>query len=175
MATPIRVASTQQLQTYGIAIGVEGVSMAVYEYGISYLKKRKFMAGVVKTLKNWTDAVLALVISVVSYALLANTLPEYGVRAVRVLGSWGIKEAILVGFKYRPSVAITSKTTIEAFNLDAGKNVELWIDGSKVDTTAKTDDKGYVKIELSKELSAEVHKVLVHTGFKSTYTEQYIE
>lgn len=172
---PIRPANVQQLQTYGIAVGVEGVSMAAYEYGISYLKRQKFMVGVIKTLKNWTDAVLALVISVVSYALLANTLPEYGVRAIRVLGSWGVKEAILVGFKHRPSVVITSRKTIEAFNLDPDKNVELWIDESKVDITAKTDGKGYVKIELDRELTAETHKVLVHTGFKSAYTEQYIE
>jgi hypothetical protein len=175
MAMPIRPANIQQLQTYGIAIGIEGASMAAYEYGVSYLKRRKFMTGVIKALKNWTDAVLALVISVVSYALLANTIPEYGVRAIRVLGSWGIKEAILVGFKYRPSVVITSKKTIEAFNLDPDKSVELWVDESKVDITAKTDGKGYVKIELASELSAETHKVLVHTGFKSAYTEQYVE
>lgn len=175
MAMQLRPVNMQQLQTYGMAIGIEGASMAAYEYGISYLKKRKFMAGVVKTLKNWTDAVLALVISVISYALLANTLPEQGVRAIRVLGSWGVKEAILVGFRYRPAVVLTSKKVVEAFNLDPDKNVELWIDGSKVDVTAKTDSKGYVKIELASELTADVHKVLVHTGFKSAYTEQYIE
>jgi hypothetical protein len=174
MAMPIRPANIQQLQAYGIAIGVEGATMAAYEYGISYLKKQKFITGVIKVLKNWTDAVLALAISVVSYALLANTLPEYGVRAIRVLGSWGVKEAILVGFRYRPSVVITSKKTIEAFNLDPDKSIELWIDGNKVDVTAKTDGRGYVKVELDKELSAEAHKVLVHTGFRSAYTEQYI-
>jgi hypothetical protein len=174
MAMPIRIANVQQLQTYGIAIGIEGATMAAYEYGVSYLKKQRFITGVVKVLKNWADAVLALAISVVSYAILANTLPEYGVRAIRVLGSWGVKEAILVGFRYRPSVVITSKKTIEAFNLDPDKNIELWIDDSKIDVTAKTDSKGYVKVELASELSADVHKVLAHTGFRSAYTEQYV-
>jgi hypothetical protein len=173
---PLRPAiSPEQLQVYGIAIGVEGGTMAVYEYGISYLKKQKFMLGVVKAMKNWTDTVLALVISVVGYVLLANTLPEYGVRAIRVLGSWGVKEAILVGIKHRPGVVITARDTVEVFGLDASKTVEVWVDGSKVNVTATTDGAGYAKITLPSALTADVHKVLAHTGFKAAYTEQYIE
>ena len=178
MATPLRPAiSPEQLQTYSMAIGVEGGTMAVYEYGISYLKKQKFMYGVVKTMKNWTDTVLALVISVVAYVLFANTLPEYGVRAIRVLGSWGVKEAILVGIRHRPAVVLTAKDTVEVFGLDGNKTVEVWVDGSKVtfSTAPTTDGAGYAKITLPSALTADVHKVLAHTGFKATYTEQYVE
>lgn len=173
---PLRPAiSPEQLQAYGIAVGVEGGTMAVYEYAITQLKKQKFMLGVVKTMKNWTDTVLALVISIVGYVLLANTLPEYGVRAIRVLGSWGVKEAVLVGIRHRPGVVITAKDTVEVFGLDGDKAVELWVDGSKVNVTATTDGAGYAKITLPSALTADVHKVLAHTGFKAAYTEQYIE
>jgi hypothetical protein len=169
--------SPEQLQTYGIAVSIEGGVMAAYEYGINYLKKQKFMTGVVKTLKNWTDTVLAIVISVVLYVLFANSLPEHGVRAIRVLGSWGVKEAILVGIRYRPSVVISATDTIEVFGLDANKTVEVWVDGSKVSfqTAPSTDGNGYAKIKLPSALTAESHKVLAHTGFKAAYTEQYIE
>jgi hypothetical protein len=169
--------SPAQLQAYGIAVGIEGGTMAIYEYGISYLKKQKFMAGVVKTLRNWTDTVLALVISVVSYVLLANMLPEHGVRAIRVLGSWGVKEAVLVGIKYRPAVVLTATNTVEVYGLDASKTVEVWVDGSKVslETAPTTDGSGYAKITLPTALSAGAHKVLAHTGFKAAYAEQYIE
>jgi hypothetical protein len=169
--------SPAQLQTYGIAVGIEGGVMAAYEYGINYLKKQKFMVGVVKTLKNWTDTVLALVISVVSYVLFANMLPEHGVRAIRVLGSWGVKEAVLVGIKYRPATILSATNTVEVFGLDASKTVEVWVDGSKVtfETAPSTDGSGYAKITLPTALSAGAHKVLAHTGFKAAYTEQYIE
>jgi len=135
------------------------------------------MLGVIKTLKNWTDTVLALVISIISYVLLANVLPEYGVRAIRVLGSWGVKEAILVGIRHRPAVVLTAKDTVEVFGLDAGKTVEVWVDGSKVSfaTAPTTDGAGYAKITLPSALTADVHKVLAHTGFRAAYTEQYIE
>jgi len=174
---PLRPVTPEQLQVYGIAIGIEGGAMAAYEYGISYLKKQKFMFNVIKTLKNWTDSVLSLVISVVAYALTANVLPEYGVRAIRVLGSWGVKEAILIGIKHRPGAVLTATDTVEVFGLDPDKEVEVWIDGSKVSfaTAPKTDGAGYAKITLPSALSADVHKVLVHTKFKATYTEQYVE
>jgi hypothetical protein len=174
---PLRPVTPEQLQAYGIAIAVEGGVMSAYEYGVSYLKKQKFMFGVIKTLKNWTDTVLALIVSVVAYALLANTLPEYGVRAVRVLGSWGVKEAILVGIRHRPGVVISATNTVEVFGLDGGKEVEVWVDGSRVSfsTPPKTDANGYAKITLPSALSAGVHKVLAHTGFKAAYTEQYVE
>lgn len=175
---PIRPAlNPEQLQQYGIAVGIEGATMAVYEYAINYLKTQKFLLGVIKTLKNWTDTVLALVISIVSYVLFANTLPEYGVRAIRVLGSWGVKEAILVGMKYRPAVILPETDTIEAFGLDPSKPVEVWIDGQKItfETAPKTDGSGYLRTTLPTELSAGKHKVLIHTGFKAAYTEQYVE
>jgi hypothetical protein len=178
MAMPIRPAlSPEQLQRYAIAVGIEGGTMAAYEYAVNYLKTQKFMLGVIKTLKNWTDTVLALLISVVSYVLVANTLPEYGVRAIRVLGSWGVKEAILVGMKFRPAVILPEKNVIEAFGLDPSKSVEVWIDGQKVtfETTPTTDGAGYLRTTLPTSLSAGKHKVLIHTGFKAAYTEQYVE
>ena len=174
---PLRSVSPEQLQAYGIAVGIEGGAMAAYEYGISYLKKQKFMFGTIKVLKNWTDAVLALVISIISYVLLANVLPEYGVRAVRVLGSWGVKEAILVGIRHRPVVVLTAKDTVEVFGLDASKTVEVWVDGSKVSftTAPTTDGAGYAKITLPTALTAGTHKALAHTGFKAAFVEQYVE
>jgi hypothetical protein len=174
---PIRPVTPEQLQVYGVAIAVEGGVMAAYEYGVAQLKKQKFMYSVIKTLKNWTDAVLALIISVVSYAVLANTLPEYGVRAIRVLGSWGVKEAVLVGIRHRPGVVITDRDTVEVFGLDGDREVEVWIDDSKVSFTTppKTDGAGHAEIKLPSALSADTHRVLVHTGFKSAYTEQYVE
>jgi hypothetical protein len=169
--------SPAQLQAYGIAVGIEGGVMAAYEYAINYLKTQKFMLGAIKTLKNWTDTVLALMISMVSYVLLANTLPEYGVRAIRVLGSWGIKEAILIGIKHRPAVILPEKNVIEAFGLDPSKSVEVWIDGEKItfETTPTTDGSGYLRTTLPTTLSAGKHKALIHTGFKAAYTEQYVE
>jgi hypothetical protein len=178
MAMPIKPAlSPEQLQAYGIAVGIEGGAMAAYEYAINYLKTQRFMLGVIKTLKNWTDTVLALVISMVSYILFANTLPEHGVRAIRVLGSWGVKEAILVGMKYRPAVILPEKNVIEAFGLDPSKPVEVWIDGNKVtfETTPTTDGAGYLRTTLPITLDAGKHKALIHTGFKAAYTEQYVE
>jgi hypothetical protein len=178
MATPLRPAiSPGQLQAYGIAVGIEGGTMAAYEYGISYLKKQKFMFGTIKVLKNWTDTVLAVVISIVAYILLANMLPEHGVRAIRVLGSWGVKEAILVGIRHRPVAVLTANNTVEVFGLDASKTVEVWVDGSKVsfETAPSTDGAGYAKITLPTTLTAGAHKVLAHTGFKATFVEQYVE
>ena len=175
---PIRPAlSPEQLQAYGIAVGIEGATMAAYEYAVNYLKTQKFMLGVIRVLKNWTDTVLALVISIASYVLLANTLPEHGVRAIRVLGSWGVKEAILVGMKHRPAVILPEKNAIEAFGLDPSKQVEVWIDGEKVTFEAipTTDGSGYLRTTLPITLSAGKHKVLIPTGFKAAYTEQYVE
>jgi hypothetical protein len=61
-------------------------------------------------------------------------------------------------------------------NLDPNANVEVWVDGTKqsFQTAPTTDANGNVTITLSTALSAGVHKVLVHTGFRATYTEQYI-
>ncbi len=174
MAMPIPI-RPEQLRQYGFAVGVEGAVMMGYEWGISELKKQKFMFKIIKTLKNWTDAVLALAISIVIYVLFSERLPETGVRIIRVLGSWGVKETILVGVKFRPAVVVLDTETVEAFNLDANEPVELFIDRSKIEVTASTDGAGYVKITLPTALTSGTHLVLVHTRFKSAYVEQYVE
>jgi len=164
-----------RLQPYGMAVAVEGGTMAMYEWGIAELKKQKFTLPIIKTLKNWTDSVLALAISVVAYMVLSNRLPELAVRAIRVLGSWGIKESILIGIRFRPSVVVTSTTEVEAFNLDPNTGIEVFVDGSSAAVRGTTDGSGYAKVTLPTALDAGTHKVLVHTGFRSAYVEQYVE
>ncbi len=174
MAMPVPV-RPELLRQYGIAVGVEGAVMTLYEWGINELKKQKYMFGIIKTLKNWTDSVLAVAISMVTYLFLSERLPEIGVRIVRVLGSWGVKETLLTGIRFRPAVVVTDAKTIEAFNLDANSPVEVYVDKSKIDVTASTDGAGYVKITLPESLPAGTHKVMVHTKYKSAYIEQYVE
>jgi hypothetical protein len=168
--------AVELLRSWAIAVGVEGVSMYAYDFAVTELKKQSFMTGLVKTLKHYTDAVLAIAISAISIAVAAARMPEFAVRAVRVIGSYGVYKALNKLTRREPSVVLTATDTVEAINLDPNASVEVWVDGSKVSfTTAPTTDaNGSVTITLPSALSAGVHKVLVHTGFRAAYTEQYI-
>jgi hypothetical protein len=170
------LAGVQLLQSWAIAVGIEGVTMYAYNFGISELKKQSFMAGIIKTLKHYTDAVLAIAISAISIAVAAARMPEFAVRAVRVIGSFGVYKALNKLTRREPSVVLTDTSTIDVINLDANKTVEVWVDGSKVTfTTAPTTDaNGKASITLPSALAAGAHQVLVHTGFKAAFTDQYV-
>jgi hypothetical protein len=164
------------LQSWAMAVGVEGATMFGFEFAVSWLKKQSFMVQVVKTLKHYTDAVLGVAISAISIAVAAARLPELAVRAVRVIGSYGVYKALNKLTRMEPSVVLTATNTVDVINLDANKTVEVWVDESKVSfTTAPTTDaSGKASITLPSALSAGVHKVMVNTGFKAAFTEQYI-
>jgi hypothetical protein len=168
--------AVELLRGWAVAVGIEGVSMYVYDFAITELKKQSFMVGLIKTLKHYTDSVLAIAISAISIAVAAARMPEFAVRAVRVIGSYGVKKVLDIVTRREPSVVLTATNTIEAVNLDGNKNVEVWIDGTKVSfqTPPTTDSNGNVTITLPNALSAGAHQVLVHTGFKAAYTYQYI-
>ena len=168
--------AVELLRSWAVAVGIEGVSMYAYDFAITELKKQSFMVGLIKTLKHYTDSVLAIAISAISIAVAAARMPEFAVRAVRVIGSYGVKKALDVITRRTPSVVLTATNTIEAVNLDPNATVEVWVDGTKqsFQTAPTTDANGNVTITLSTALSAGVHKVLVHTGFRAAYTEQYI-
>jgi len=168
--------AVELLRSWAIAVGIEGASMYAYDFAVTELKKQSFMTGLIKTLKHYTDAVLAVAVSAISIAVAAARMPEFAVRAVRVIGSYGVYKALNKLTRREPSVVLTATNTIEAINLDANKNVEVWVDGSKVSfqTAPTTDANGNVTITLSQALTAGAHQVLVHTGFKAAYTYQYI-
>jgi hypothetical protein len=159
-----------------MAVGVEGATMFGFEFIVDELKKQSFMVQVVKTLKHYTDAVLGVAISAISIVVAAARLPELAVRAVRVIGSYGVYKALNKLTRREPSVVLTATNTVDVINLDANKTVEVWVDGSKVSfTTAPTTDaSGSATITLPSALSAGAHQVLVHTGFKAASTYQYI-
>lgn len=159
-----------------MAVGVEGATMAVFDYAVEQLKKQSFMVGMIKTLKQYTDGVLAVGLSAVSIALAAARMPEIAVRAVRVIGSLGVKKLIENLACMKPAVIALDTSNIEAFCLDASKTVNVFVDESEVSfqTPPTTDSKGYVKITLPSPLSKGSHKILVHTNFKAAYTEQYV-
>jgi hypothetical protein len=168
--------AVELLRNWAIAVGVEGATMYAYDFAITELKKQSFMVGLIKTLKHYVDSVLAIAISAISIAVAAARMPEFAVRAVRVIGSYGVYKALNKLTRREPSVVITATDTIEAINLDPNKTVEVWVDESKVafETAPTTDASGNVTIKLPMSLDAGAHKVLVHTGFKAAYTYQYI-
>jgi len=168
--------SVELLRNWAVAVGIEGGTMYLYEFGVAELKKQSFMSGLIKTLKHYTDAVLGVAISAISIAVAAARMPEFAVRAVRVIGSYGVYKALNKLTRREPSVVLTATNTVDVINLDANKTVEVWVDGSKVSfTTAPTTDaNGNASITLPNALSAGAHQVLVHTGFKAAYTYQYI-
>ena len=170
------LAGVQLLQSWAMAVGVEGTTMFGFEFIVNELKKQSFMVQVVKTLKHYTDAVLGVAISAISIAVAAARMPELAVRAVRVIGSYGVYKALNKLARREPSVVITATDTVEVINLDANKTVEVWMDGSKVSfaTAPTTDANGNASITLPSALSAGVHKIMVNTGFRAAFTEQYI-
>ena len=170
------LAGVQLLQSWAIAVGIEGVTMYAYEFGISELKKQSFMVQVIKTLKHYTDAVLGVAISAISIAVAAARMPEFAVRAVRVIGSYGVYKALNKLTRREPSVVLTATNTVDVINLDPNKTVEVWVDGTKqtFSTAPTTDANGKASITLPSALSAGAHKVMVNTGFKAAFTEQYI-
>jgi hypothetical protein len=164
------------LQSWAVAVGVEGATMFGFEFAVSELKKQSFMVQVVKTLKHYTDAVLGVAISAISIAVAAARLPELAVRAVRVIGSYGVYKALNKLTRREPSVVLTATNTVDVINLDPSKTVEVWVDGTKqtFSTAPTTDANGSASITLPSALAAGAHRVLVHTGFKAAFTEQYI-
>jgi len=168
--------SVELLRNWAMAVGIEGGTMYVFEFGVAELKKQSFMAGLIKTLKHYTDSVLAIAISAISIAVAAARMPEFAVRAVRVIGSYGVYKALNKLTRREPSVVLTATNTVDVINLDANKTVEVWVDGSKVSfTTAPTTDaNGNASITLPSALTAGTHQVLVHTGFKAAFVDQYI-
>jgi len=170
-------AGLELLKQWGMAVGIEGTTMFLYEFGIRELKKQSFMVGVVKTLKHYTEPVLAIAISVVSIAVAVARLPEVAMRAVRVIGSYGVYKALNKLTRQEPSVVVTGPDTVEVINLDPDKDVRVWVDESEVAlaTAQKTDSAGSATIKLPSALTKGTHKVLVATGFKAAFTEQYIE
>ena len=169
-------AGAQLLQSWAVAVGVEGITMYAYDFAVSELKKQSFMTGLVKTLKHYTDAVLAIAISAISIAVAAARMPEFAVRAVRVIGSYGVYKALSKLTRREPSIVLTDTSTVDVINLDPNKTVEVWVDGSKVSfTTAPTTDaNGNASITLPSALAAGTHKVMVNTGFKAAFAVQYI-
>jgi len=170
------LAGAQLLQSWAMAVGVEGVTMFGFEFVVSELKKQSFMAQVIKTLKHYTDAVLGVAISAISIAVAAARMPELAVRAVRVIGSYGVYKALNKLARREPSVVLTDTSTVSVINLDPNKAVEVWVDGSKVSfaTAPTTDGNGNATITLPSALAAGTHKVMVNTGFRAAFTEQYI-
>jgi hypothetical protein len=172
----VKKVAVELLRNWAVAVGIEGASMYAYDFAVTELKKQSFMVGLIKTLKHYTDAVLAVAVSAISIAVAAARMPEFAVRAVRVIGSYGVYKALNKLTRREPSVVLTDTSTIEAINLDPNKNVEVWVDGSKVSfqTAPTTDASGNATITLPQALAAGAHQVMVHTGFRAAYTYQYI-
>jgi hypothetical protein len=171
--------AVELLRSWAVAVGVEGATMFGFEFIVSELKKQSFMVQVIKTLKHYTDAVLGIAISAISIAVAAARMPEFAVRAVRVIGSYGVYKTLNKLTRREPSVVLTDTSTISVINLDPNKTVEVWVDGSKVSfvtasTTDTTDGNGNATITLPSALAAGTHKVMVNTGFKAAFVEQYI-
>jgi len=173
--------SPEVLRDYAIATGVEGLSM----YGadrvwVEALKNKGFVNSVVKNLKQWSKPVLYFGISLVIFIIAGERLTEGRLalagRAVRSIGSLGIKYAIHYGVREEPFLVPLDLQTIEVFNLDPNANITVVVDGSEVSfsTTPTTDGNGYAKITLPSALSEGTHKILVHTGFKAVYAEVYV-
>ena len=168
--------AVELLRSWAVAVGIEGGTMYLYEFGVAELKKQSFMSGLIKTLKHYTDAVLGIAISAISIAVAAARMPEFAVRAVRVIGSYGVYKTLNKLTRREPSVVLTDTSTVDVINLDANKTVEVWVDGSKVSfaTAPTTDGNGNATITLPSALAAGTHKIMVNTGFKAAFVEQYI-
>jgi len=168
--------AVELLRSWAVAVGIEGGTMYLYEFGVAELKKQSFMSGLIKTLKHYTDAVLGVAISAISIAVAAARMPEFAVRAVRVIGSYGVYKALNKLTRREPSVVLTATNTVDVINLDPNKTVEVWVDGTKqtFSTAPTTDANGNASITLPSALAAGAHQVLVHTGFKAAFVEQYI-
>lgn len=69
----------------------------------------------------------------------------------------------------KPYAFAKDSKTIEAFNLDADSNVDVYVDGSKVTfaTPPKTDSAGHVVITLPSEMAAGKHDVLLKSSVKA--------
>lgn len=158
---------------WGIAVGVEGTTMTVLDFGLNEFKKQKFYVQIKKTLKQYTNPVIAVGISLVSIALAYARLPEVAVRATRVVGSWGVYKVEKKVMCLEPDVVAADTQTIEVFCLDPGKFVAVYIDGNQINVQASTDSRGYAKISIPA-VSEGVHRILVHTGFKAAFSEEYV-
>jgi len=166
---------------YFASIGVEGLGIYAYDRAIRELKKQPWMVDFIKSTKQYFEAAMDVIISVLIYFALRYTigerLPVLVYRAVRAGGSFGVYDAFAVTIKDKPKVVITDAKTVEAFNLDPNANVSIYVDGSAVSlpSPVTTDGNGYAKITLPSALSEGVHKVLVHSGFRAAFTEQYVK
>jgi len=172
---------TAPIVDYFATIGVEGMGIYVYDRAVRELKKQPWMYEFIRSTKQYFEAAMDVLISVLVYFSLRYTvgdqLPVIVYRAIRAGGSYGVYQAFGVTIKDIPKVVITDAQTIEVFNLDGTKPVEVWIDGSKVQfsTPPTTNSDGYAKITLPSALSEGVHSILVHTGFKAAFTDQYVK
>ena len=119
---------------------------------------------------------ISLVIFVIAGERLIQGRLALAGRAVRAVGSLGIKYAVHYGLREEPFLVPLDVQTLEVFNLDPNANVKVIIDGSEVSftTAPTTDGNGYAKITLPSALSEGTHKILVHTGFKAVYAEIYV-
>lgn len=173
--------SPEVLRDYAIATGVEGLSMyAVDRVWVEAMKNQGFVNTVLKNLKMWSKPVLYFGVSLAIFVVAGERLTQERLalagRAVRSIGSLGIKYALHYGLREEPFLVPLDTQTIEVFNLDPNANVKVIIDGSEMSfTTAPTTDaNGYAKITLPSTLGEGVHKILVHTGFKAAYAEVYV-
>jgi len=169
------------IKDYAIATGVEGLSMyAVDRVWVEALKNKGFVDSVVKNLKMWAKPVLYFGVSLVVFVLAGDKLVQGRLalagRAVRAIGSLGIKYAIHYGVREIPFLVPLDTQTIEVYNLDPNETVKVIIDGSEVSfsTAPTTDGNGYAKITLPSALEEGTHKILAHTGFKAVYAEIYV-
>jgi len=166
---------------YFASIGAEGLGIYAYDRLVRELKKQSWIADFVKTTKQYYEAAMDVIISVLVYFALRFTvgdrIPMLAYRAIRAGGSFGVYDAFAVTISDKPKVVITDASTVEAFNLDPNAEVTVFIDGSGIRLTepVSTDGNGYAKIVLSSALSEGVHKVLVHTGYKAAFSEQYVK
>lgn len=159
------------IRDYAIATGVEGVGMYAFERVYKEaLKNNEYVSYVYKTLKPWDKIVLGWGVSFALYITVSRMAPELALRAVRAIGSYAIMSLLKLVVDKEPYLYARTGD-IEVWNLDAGKPVEVWIDGTKRSESAVTDANGYAKITLLMPLSKKSTRFLVHTGFKSVSTE----
>jgi len=172
---------TAPIVDYFASIGAEGLGIYVYDRMVRELKKQSFMFDFVKMTKQYYEAAMDVVISVLVYFALRYTmgesLPNLVYRAIRAGGSYGVFDAFATTIRDKPKVVITDTSTVEVFNLGGAREVEVWIDGAKVQfgTPPRTNSDGYAKITLPSPLSEGVHTILVHDGAKAAFTEQYVK
>jgi len=173
-------AITSPITDYFASIGVEGIGIYAYDRIIRELKKQSFMWTLIKSMKQYYEPGMEVIISIVLYFALQRAIsggvPTLALRAVRAGGSYGVYGAFAVAIKDKPVVVATAPDTLVVYNLDPSDAVAVKIDGSavKFDTAPTTDANGGATITLPSAMSAGAHQIQVATRFKCAYTEQYV-